>query len=90
LEERKNTSKPKGVVPAYGFFYREKRERIREKNRNLDSDGVKKKCQEEWMALDHAGRKKYTDLHAEDKKRRTKETVAYLNNGDKNEDDEGA
>ncbi len=42
------------------------------------------------MALDHAGKKKYTDLHAEDKNLHTKETVAYLNIKDENEDDEGA
>jgi hypothetical protein len=90
LEERKITSKPKCVVPAYEFVCRENWKRIREKNRDLDSDGGLKKCQGEWMALDDAGKKKYTDLHAGDRKRHTKETVAYLNNKDENEDDEGA
>ncbi len=90
MEERKGTSKSKGVVRAFVFFLKENRRHIGENNRHLDSDGVVKKCQEEWSALDHAGRKKYIDLNTEDKKRHTKETVAYLNNKDENEDDEGA
>ncbi len=90
MEERKGTSKPKGVVKTHIFFRKENRRRISENNRHLNFDGVVKKCQEEWNALDHAGRKKYIDFNAEDKKRHTKETVAYLNNKDENEDDEGA
>jgi hypothetical protein len=92
LEERKDTSQvPTRVVPANIFFLlKENRKGISEKNRHLDSNGVAKKCQEEWNALDHAGRKKYTDLHAEDKKRHAKETVAYLNSKDENEGNEGA
>jgi hypothetical protein len=81
---------PKSVVLAHTFFLKENRKRIRENNRDLDSEGVKRKCQEEWMALSHAGRKKYMDLNAEDKMRHTKEMIAYLDNKVKNEDDEGA
>ncbi len=92
MEERKDTRQvPKRVVPANHIFLKENRRRIREKHRDLNSNGVKSKCQEEWKALDHAGRKKYIeDLHAEDKKRHAKETVAYLNNKNENEGNEGA
>ncbi len=87
----KGTSQvPTRVVTANVFFLKENRKGISEKNRHLDSNGVAKKCQEEWNALDHAGRKNYIDLHAEDKKRHAKETVAYLNNKDENEGNEGA
>ncbi len=90
MEERKGTSKPKPVVRANIFFDKENRKGISEKNRHLDSYGVDKKCREEWNALDRAGRKKYIDLHAEDKKRHAKEMEKYLNSKDENEDDEGA
>jgi hypothetical protein len=91
LEERKDTSQvPTRVVPAHIFFLKENRKGISEKNRELDSNGVAKKCEEEWNALDHAGREKYTDPHAEDKMHHTKEMVAYLNSKDENEGNEGA
>ncbi len=90
LEERKGTSKPKGAVRPFGFFLKENRKRIREKKSYLDNHGVVKECLTLWNALDHAGKKKYMDLNAEDKMRHTKEMIAYLDNKDENEDDEGA
>jgi hypothetical protein len=75
--EKKDSTKPKGVVAAVRFYEKHNRKRIREENKGIDPRGIHKKVSEEWAALDAAGRTPFKHMHEEDKKRFAMEKETY-------------
>ncbi len=76
--ESKRPDKPKVAKQARYFFFLQNRKRIRDENQYLcGSDEVRKKCDEEWKALDEMGRREYVTLQEEDPKRCVKDREAY-------------
>jgi hypothetical protein len=71
------TGLPVGVVLAQIFHFRLNCDRIYEQNVGICHRQAMKISENEWALLDEAGRKKYKDMHAEDKKRHFKELEAY-------------
>jgi hypothetical protein len=66
----------KGAVADY-LYFQLNRNRIYEQNVGISSRQAQKISANEWANLDAAGRKKYKDMQAEDKKRHFKELEAY-------------
>ncbi len=76
--ESKRPDKPKAAVRAFYFYEQHNRKRIRDENEHLCGfEEVRKKCAEEWKALDGMGRREYVTLQEEDNKRYVKEMEAY-------------
>ena len=89
IKEKKDPTKPKGVL-SINSFYDKHNKRIREENTTIDCRGITKKCAEEYAALDAAGKAMYTDMYEKDKKRFAMEMKTYYrHNMDEAEDDEG-
>ncbi len=83
--ESKRPDKPKIAGRAKHFYELHNRKRIRDENQYLCGfDEVRKKCAEEWKALDGMGRREYVTLQEEDTKRYVKELEAYKKWGSQN------
>jgi hypothetical protein len=68
---------PKGVVSAFGFYSKDNRERIKTENSLVNSARITELCSQEWQKCWGEERKRYEDMHIEDKKRHSKEKEEY-------------
>ena len=76
--ERISSAKPLAVQQTHHIYQQINRDRVYAEGKvGLTSHEVKVILQNEYRELDTKNRKKYEDLHVEDKNRHAKEMIAY-------------
>ncbi len=64
-------------MPAYYFYERHNRERFQKDNSLASALDIKKLCALEWQKTWGKERKRYEDMHIEDKTRYSKDKAEY-------------
>jgi hypothetical protein len=76
-KEKKDPDAPKASVNAYIMFCREKRDEVKEENKEMKATEITKKLAEMWNEMDDEDKEEYKEKAKEDKERYAKELENY-------------